>query len=75
MAEVILKWKIESKNFDELKSTLPSESQKIIGVDHCKLCVLLAGKFNCIHRNVCRAISHNEVFINVKIEDITETNK
>jgi len=66
--EIILEWKLATKNFDELKSELSMEHQRMIGKNHCKLCVLASGMM-CIKRSVCRAVPHNEIYINVEINE------
>jgi predicted metal-binding protein len=67
MAKVTLKWKLVSKNFDELKEELGEEivTTMNIGNNHCKACVLSSGLM-CIKREVCR-IPENEVWINKEI--------
>jgi len=76
MATTILKWELESKNFDNLKKEMIEDSdrgmvdyvEKNIGDNHCKLCALASGPM-CIKRSVCR-IPENEVWINVEINEI-----
>ena len=70
MAEVTLKWELESKNFDELKGELGSEAVNAlnIGNNHCKICVLASGPM-CIKRSVCR-IPQNEIWINKNISEL-----
>lgn len=73
-----LKWKLEAKNFDDLKNEMIQDGsegmadyvEKHIGDNHCKACVLASG-MNCIHRKVCR-IPQNEVWINGGIEEIAK---
>lgn len=72
MAEITLKWELESKNFDELKEELGEETVNImnIGDNHCKMCVLASGLM-CIKRSVCR-ITENEIWINKKITEVKD---
>jgi len=66
--KIKLEWEIESRDFEKVKSELPKDAQLIIGDNYCALCVLAAGSFACIHRAVCRARTHGEVFKSIKVK-------
>lgn len=72
--EIDIIWRLKSVNFDELKQGLDKNSLDIIGNAHCKLCVLSHG-FTCIKRNICRADTHNEVYVNVTVDTVQERRK
>lgn len=74
--QITLQWKLESKNFDEMKAEMIANGDDYtkryvkhnIGTNHCAMCVLASGPM-CIHRAVCRA-SKNEIWVNSGIEEI-----
>ena len=64
MAKVVLKWTLETRNFDELKL-----QHSIHTTEYCNLCVLKCD-IGCLKRSLCRADSYNEVYINKGVEEI-----
>jgi len=69
MANTILKWELESKNYDEFLANYTKEDIKILRIrGHCDVCVLQSGMM-CIKRSVCRK-PQNEIWINKNITEI-----
>ena len=76
MAKVTLKWKLESKNFTNLKAEMIADGDEgtknyidtHIGDNHCKMCVLAQGMM-CINRDVCM-IPQDEIWINKSIKEV-----
>jgi len=70
MSDLTLKWTFKTKNIDKMVATLLPDMQEPMRKNPCRLCALYEG-MRCLGLNICRANSHNEVFVTEDLVNIT----